>query len=339
MADCPASSQSLVRKPHAKSVVWNYFGLQVDEDGKILPEEDKPTCRACKKAVSAKGGNTTNLLTHLRDHHPELYAEAAPSSSRTTPSSKRQTTLREAIAKGKAYDHKSLRAQELNRAVAYFIAKDMQPLHTVDKPGFRRLLSTLDPKYSLPSRKHFTKQEIQRLYSEVRDEVVMPKLRNLKYFSATSDLWTSSAKHPYLTYTVHFIDDAWSLQSFCLDTVPLFEDHTGQNIAEAFQDILCNWGLAAVNLVATTTDNGSNFVARLRLLDWTRLSCFGLNLDLAIKSLANGRIQRAISRCHSLIELFNRSWKKTRDLRQKQSDLGLKEHKLISVSACVLVSC
>ncbi len=328
-----------MKKPNTKSIVWNYFGLQVDEDGKILPqEEDKPVCRACKKAVPAKGGNTTNLLTHLRDHHPELYAEATPSSSRATSSSRCQPTLREVVTKGKAYDSKSLRARELNRAVAYFIAKDMQALHTVEKPGFRYLVSTLDPKYNLPSRKYFTKQEIPRLYSEDRDEVVMPKVRELKHFAATSDLWTSAAKHPYLSYTIHFINDAWSLQSFCLDTVPLFEDHTGQNISEAFQDILANWGLAPDNLVATTTDNGSNFVAGLRLLDWTRLSCFGHNLDLAInKSLASNRIQRAISRCHSLIELFNRSWKKNRDLHQKQRDLGLKEHKLISVSVTYYV--
>ena len=336
MAD--VADVSLVKKPSTKSIVWNYFGLQADGDGKIILEkEDRPVCRACKKAVQAKGGNTTNLLTHLRDHHPDLYAEAVPASSR---SSRRQPTLQEVVAKGKAYDSKSLRAQELNRAVMYFIAKDMQPLYTVEKPGFRHLISTLDARYNIPSRKYFTKRELPKLYCEVRDEVVMPKLREMKYFAATSDLWTSSAKHPYLSYTIHFIDDSWSLQSFVLDTVPLFEDHTGQNIAEAFQDILSNWSLSPDNLVATTTDNGSNFVSGLRLLEWMRLSCFGHNLDLAIsKSLASHRIQRAIGKCHSLIELFNRSWKKSRDLHQKQCDLGLKEHNLISVSYVNLCWC
>ena len=167
----------------------------------------------------------------------------------------------------------------------------------------------------------------------------MPKLRETKYFAATSDLWTSSAKHPYLSYTIHFIDYAWSLQSFLLDTVPLFEDHTGQNIAEAFKDILANWGLTPDNLVATTTDNDSNFVAGLRILEWTRLSCFSHNLDLSInKSLTINHIQRAIKRWHALIKLFNRSWKKNRNLRQKQYELGHKEHKLISVSVTYYVN-
>ena len=285
-----------------------------------------------QKGAPAKGGNTSNLLTHLRDHHPDLHAEAIPHSSHTAKATKRQPTLHEVVDKSKRYDPKSSRAQELNRAIAYYIAKDMQSLYTVEKPGFRHLIHTLDPKYNLPSRKYFTKQEIPRLYTEIK-EMVKSKVNGAKYFAATTDLWTSCNNHPYLSFTVHFIDDDWMLQSFCLDTVPLFEDHTGQNIAEAIDDILENWGLSKEKLVAITTDNGSNFVAGMAILECTRISCFGHNLDLAInKSLNITRVQRAIKRCHTLIELFNRSWKKNRDLCQKQNELGVKQHKLISVS-------
>ena len=35
-------------------------------------------------------------------------------------------------------------------------------------------------------------------------------------------------------------------------------------------------------------------------------------------------------KCHSLIELFHRGWKKNRDLHEKQKELGIKEHKLLS---------
>jgi hypothetical protein len=48
------------------------------------------------------------------------------------------------------------------------------------------------------------------------------------------------------------------------------------------------------------------------------------------KALDIQRIQQAIGRCYSLVEIFNRSWKKYRDLRQKQVDLGLKQKKLVS---------
>ena len=162
------------------------FGLEADKHGIILPEEEeRPICRTCKKAVPTKGGNTSNLLTHLRDHHPDLHAETIPHCSHT--STKRQPTLHDVIDKTKKYDPKSSQAQQLNRAVAYYIAKDMPSFYTVEKPGFRNLIHTLDPKYNRPSRKYFTKQEIPRMYGEVK-EVVKAKVRGAKHFAATIDL-------------------------------------------------------------------------------------------------------------------------------------------------------
>ena len=61
-----------------------------------------------------------------------------------------------------------------------------------------------------------------------------------------------------MSFTVHFIDPAWHLQSLCLDTVLLFSDHTGQNIAEAFHDVLGNWNISVNRVTASTTDNGIN---------------------------------------------------------------------------------
>ena len=312
----------LAKKPHCKSVVWNYFGLESNEnDVPIKEKEDKPVCRACNKTVLAKGGNTSNMLTQLRDHHLELYAEAQPMCSQ---SGSRQPTITEAFDRGKKYDARSPQALELNKCVAYYLAKYMVSLHTVEKPGFRHLVAKLDPKYNLPSRKYFSKQEIPSLFAQVRTDV-MKKVSEANYYAATTDLWTSSCNHPYLSYTVHFINNEWKMCSFCLDTVPLFEDHTGQNLAEAFQDILRNWELDSDNLVGITTDNGSNFVSGMELLGWTRVSCFGHNLNLAVNpALKISRVQRVIRKCHSLIEMFNRSWKKNRDLHQRQADFGIK---------------
>jgi len=101
--------------------------------------------------------------------------------------------------------------------------------------------------------------EIPGLYNEVRDNVVYPKIKEAEYFLSTTDLWISCAAHPYLTLIVHFVDKDWTLQPFCLDTIPLFEDHTGQNNSEADKHIYQNWNLLVSSLVATTTNNGSNF--------------------------------------------------------------------------------
>ena len=89
------------------------------------------------------------------------------------------------------YGPSSPQAKDLNRAVAYHIAKDAVPLSTVDRPGFRFMVSKLNPRYQLPSRRHFSDSEIPSVYSHVRDNVVAPMLKQAKFYAATTDMWLS----------------------------------------------------------------------------------------------------------------------------------------------------
>ena len=55
-------SDGLVSKSRGtKSVVWIYFGFEADVEGRSKVQ-DAVICRLCKKSVSAKIGNTSNLL-------------------------------------------------------------------------------------------------------------------------------------------------------------------------------------------------------------------------------------------------------------------------------------
>ena len=69
--------------------------------------------------------------------------------------------------------------------------------------------------------------------------------------------------------------------SQCLDIVASYEDHTRENIAAAKQDAFENWKLGSENLVATPTDNASNYVATFDTLGWTKISCHNLNLAVS----------------------------------------------------------
>ena len=247
------------------------------------------------------------LFTHLQDSHPEIYTELAATKRKQT----NQPILAQVIERGKKYESTSKQAKELDHAVAYFIAKDSQPFYTVEKVGFKKIVSIFDPKYSLPSQNYFAEKQIPKLYNELQDSVVKPAVNVVNYYAVTTDLWTSSTRHPFMSFTMHFIDDHWQLKTFCLDTIPVVDDHIGQNLADAVQNILVNWELDSANLICATTDNGSNFVSAFTILNWTRISCFGHNMDLCInKALQSERVQRALSTCHSLVAVFNRSWKK-----------------------------
>ncbi|XP_034399390.1 uncharacterized protein LOC117737487 isoform X2 [Cyclopterus lumpus] len=64
----------LISKPRSKSIVWLYFGLKADDKGQPL-NSGEAICRLCRKIVLAKGGNTTNLRSHLRRRHRADFFE------------------------------------------------------------------------------------------------------------------------------------------------------------------------------------------------------------------------------------------------------------------------
>lgn len=70
-------NMDLICKPKGKSIVWMYFGLKADEKGQPL-NSNEAICRLCRKVVLSKGGNTTNLRSHLRRRHRAEFFEPAP---------------------------------------------------------------------------------------------------------------------------------------------------------------------------------------------------------------------------------------------------------------------
>ena len=113
--------------------MWEYLGLKAGSDGRVVSIESQvPVCRLCGKSVPAKGGNTTNLLTHQRDHHPDVYAEASPKIAKKDASSNVATvTYTNSLPYNSVLSERlsTLRNQpfhkELNHAATYFLAKDM----------------------------------------------------------------------------------------------------------------------------------------------------------------------------------------------------------------------
>ena len=61
--------------------MWIYFGFEADEEGRPKVR-DAVICWLCKKSVSAKGSNTSNLLSHLKVHHPQQYLEVKKANSK-----------------------------------------------------------------------------------------------------------------------------------------------------------------------------------------------------------------------------------------------------------------
>ena len=60
---------------NTKSHVWTYFGHPVYENKGVRSTDKKKTvCKLCKACFSHTG-NTTNMYTHIKRHHPSYRAK------------------------------------------------------------------------------------------------------------------------------------------------------------------------------------------------------------------------------------------------------------------------
>ena len=84
-----------------------------------------------------------------------------------TPCRDRQTSIIDSWSKQQPLSSSSKEHKALTNSVAYCLARDMLPLSTVDKPGFRAMIYQFNPCYQLPIRKHFTKVAIPALVNDV----------------------------------------------------------------------------------------------------------------------------------------------------------------------------
>ena len=195
------------------------------------------------------------------------------------------------------------------------------------------MLNKFDATYHLTSQKYFSQKALPNLYTSVKNKVKQ-ELSDVKYFSATTDLWSSTGMIPYMSYTVHYISKEWKLSNRCLQTQFLPEDHNAENLGEAMTITLESWDLNASNQVCLITNNGSNLIKAAADLNWPRLSCFGHNLHLAItKALKDDqRCVRALGVSRKTVSSISSSWKRKKEFTKAQINLKIKEHALISVS-------
>ena len=87
---------TLIVKPKTKSVVWNFFRVESDNDGR-LSNTNKPICCKCLEPVAANHGNTSKLFNHLRRKHPLIYAQVHD--KRNQREARRDCLLRALISK------------------------------------------------------------------------------------------------------------------------------------------------------------------------------------------------------------------------------------------------
>lgn len=143
-----------------------------------------------------------------------------------------------------------------------YIIQEMRPISTVEKPSFVALvegLSGVKPMCSKTLQKHVTSKacEIKLKLTEL--------LSKQKYYCTTADIWTANRKS-YMGITVHYIDfTTFERKSFLLGIRRIKFAHTFKEIGKCLMICFNDFKLDESKLVATVTDNASNFAKAFRV--------------------------------------------------------------------------
>ena len=282
--DC-GDFEKLVAKPKCKSKVWKHFGFPADAHGEIM-DKKKIVCRLCKATI-AYSGNTSNLTYHLqRAHSQELVQLHEDSADKPGPSvqptaKQKQQSLPGIVGRSIPFPQDSAKHKLLVDATADFICQGLLPLRVVDESSFRRLLKIAEPRFQLPHRTHFTNKVIPAKYCTVRASVEK-LLATVEKCTMTTDLWTAQhQQRSYISLTVHFADIDFELQSKCLQTLEVPQDHNASSLMEVLDSMLKDWDISE-KVCGGIIDNGSNIVSAIGLMEIEHFPCFAHTLQLSI---------------------------------------------------------
>ena len=147
-------------------MLWKYYDQC--EDSKYAK------CKDCGQKVSRGGDstktyNTSNMGSHLKSKHDALHTQWKEKEIK--PKTDRQLTLEESSDRSTVWDINDVRAHRVHCRIVEMIALDDQPLSIVEDRGFNRLISTLEPRYSMPSRRYMSDTTLPRIKEGILSEV------------------------------------------------------------------------------------------------------------------------------------------------------------------------
>ena len=209
------------------------------------------------------------------------------------------------------------------------IALDCQPLSIVEDAGFVRLMSTLEPRYVVPSRKHVTDVVLPSIMSGVTAEVVR-ELSSVKWFSFTTDIWSTEVSNDsLLSFTVHWLTELFEKKEAVLHAHPLPGSHSGEMLCREYNTMLSKWSIDNEQVHLIVRDNASNMVKAMSDGDFEDLGCFAHTLQLVINDgILSQRAVIDLTICHQIVRHFKHSPLVYDRLKSIQDRLQLKQHRL-----------
>ncbi|MGH0128925.1 UNVERIFIED_CONTAM: hypothetical protein FKN15_004846 [Acipenser sinensis] len=133
-------------------------------------------------------------------NHPDILGEFADQSGQTLDPKKWEST--------------DPRQVNLTNKIVSFIANDLMPLSVIDSTAFHDILSTAEPCFTMPNRKHLSQKQLPQRTSGVQDQ--LSQMQQAHDIYLTIDLWSSRYLRYFIGIKGHFVVDDTLKTYVCL---------------------------------------------------------------------------------------------------------------------------
>lgn len=231
------------------------------------------TCMLClPKIVEIKGYGTssTNFRSHLQRRHGmetiNEYKEYAKNIKGSNVGRSNITAISNSSKRNKNNPSTTNKKREkFNEAVVKFIIDGMVPLRIVENKYFKEMFSVLEIENT--GIDIFSRRTLGRKiddYNLLCEQKIKVICAETTYICTTCDIW-SGRKRSFLGVTMHWITDKYQRKSLALACRRFRNSHSAERIAFLLKQIYDHFGLSNSKIVATVTDNASNFIKAFRL--------------------------------------------------------------------------
>ena len=152
------------------SKIWKYFEVLSDNPGQAR-------CKTCDSVFSCKGGTTSSMIGHLKQHSKqyEEFTSSSTASSSSASSSARnvqsksnlnQPTLNNFLPRSNVATQKSLDEQ-----IARWLADSGVSFRVIDLPSFKKLINIANDKLKVKGRNFYSKL-VTSLADEARRGII-----------------------------------------------------------------------------------------------------------------------------------------------------------------------
>ena len=168
-----------IRKYHELLAAY-FFTLHI---GKFIePDKKKRSsvhCKLCPKVLKYSG-NTANLHYHLElNHHTQFLLLQTKEKEKDQSSTSTQKSVKDLFVQATPLPTSSTRWNHLTESLCYFIAKDMQPIDTIDDKGFRKMLQQFEPRYTPPDCKTVSTKYLPQMFQTEKDCVKLTRFLSM----------------------------------------------------------------------------------------------------------------------------------------------------------------